>query len=143
MKNSKLLIIVSLLIILISSCTKEEVDDRDKFVGTWKGTYNMTVSALDINTSESSTQIVTKGTVNPNQIIFSENGQTTTANVNGNAYNYDEYTETENIEGETVSIKITGNGSINGNVLTESGTIKVYLMGQVFTGSWSSSLNRQ
>lgn len=131
-----------LFISLITSCKKEEVDERDRFIGNWKGTVNMTVSGLGINTSDASTQVVTKGIGNK-QIIFTESGESTTANVNGNAYTYDEYTQTETIEGETVSIKVTGNGSINGNVLTESGTIKVYLLGQEYPGSWSSTLNKQ
>ena len=143
MKNFKLFISAFLLITLITSCKKEETDDRDKFIGTWKGTVNMTVSGLGINSSDPSTQIITKGTVNPKQIIFTEAGQTSTANVNGNAYTYDEYTQTETVEGQTVSVKVTGNGSINGNVLTESGTIKVYLLGQEYPGSWSSTLNKQ
>jgi hypothetical protein len=143
MKNFKLFISAFLLITLITSCKKEETDDRDKFIGTWKGTVNMTVSGLGINSSDPSTQIITKGTVNPKQIIFTEAGQTSTANVNGNAYTYDEYTQTETVQGQTVSVKVTGNGSINGNVLTESGTIKVYLLGQEYPGSWSSTLNKQ
>lgn len=143
MKNFKLFISAFLLITLITSCKKEETDDRDKYIGTWKGTVNMTVSGLGINSSDPSTQIITKGTVNPKQIIFTEAGQTSTANVNGNAYTYDEYTQTETVEGQTVSVKVTGNGSINGNVLTESGTIKVYLLGQEYPGSWSSTLNKQ
>jgi len=143
MKNFKLFISAFLLITLITSCKKEETDDRDKFIGTWKGTVNMTVSGLGINSSDPSTQIITKGTVNPKQIIFTEAGQTSTANINGNAYTYDEYTQTETVEGQTVSVKVTGNGSINGNVLTESGTIKVYVLGQEYPGSWSSTLNKQ
>lgn len=143
MKNLKLFISALLLITLISSCKKEETDDRDKFIGTWKGTVSMTVSGFDINSSDASTQIITKGSVNPNQIIFTEAGETVTANVNGNGYTYDEYTQTGTIEGTTVSVKVTGNGSINGNVITESGTIKVYLLGQEYPGSWSSILNKQ
>ncbi len=143
MKNFKLFISAFLLITLITSCKKEVTDDRDKFIGTWKGTVNTTVSGLGINSSDPSTQIITKGTVNPKQIIFTEAGQTSTANVNGNAYTYDEYTQTETVQGQTVSVKVTGNGSINGNVLTESGTIKVYLLGQEYPGSWSSTLNKQ
>lgn len=143
MKNFKLFISAFLLITLITSCKKEETDDRDKFIGTWNGTVNMIVSGLGINSSDPSTQIITKGTVNPKQIIFTEAGQTSTANINGNAYTYDEYTQTETVEGQTVSVKVTGNGSINGNVLTESGTIKVYLLGQEYPGSWSSTLNKQ
>src|SRR5450759_1000748 len=143
MKNFKLFTSAFLLITLITSCKKEETDDRDKFIGTWKGTVNMTVSGLSINSSDPSTQIITKGIVNPKQIIFAEAGQTSTANVNGNAYTYDEYTQTETVEGQTVSVKVTGNGSINGNVLTESGTIKVYVLGQEYPGSWSSTLKKQ
>jgi len=131
MKNFKLFIGAFLLIVLITSCKKEETDDRDKFIGTWKGTVNVTVSGMGVNSSDPSTQIITKGTVNPKQIIFTEVGETVgaTANVNGNAYTYDEYTYTETVQGQTVSMKFTGNGSINGNVITESGTVKVYLLG--------------
>ena len=145
MKNFKLFISAFLLITLITSCKKEETDDRDKFIGTWKGTVNMTVSGLGINSSDPSTQIITKGTVNPKQIIFTEVGETvgSIANVNGNAYTYDEYTYTETVQGQTVSMKFNGNGSINGNAITESGTLKVYLLGQEYPGSWSSTLNKQ
>ena len=143
MKNFKLFTSAFLLITLITSCKKEVTDDRDKFIGTWKGTVNMTVSGLGITSSDPSTQIITKGTVNPKQIIFTEAGQASTANVNGNAYTYDDYTQTETVQGQTVSMTVTGNGSITGNVLTESGTVKVYLSGQEYPGSWSSTLNKQ
>jgi hypothetical protein len=142
MKNLNLLIGALLLITLIS-CKKDDTDDRDKFVGTWKGTGNITVSGMGINISDATTQVITKGTSNPDQIIFTESGVSTTANVNGNAYTYDDYTQTETIEGETVSIKFTGQGSINGNVITETGTIKIYMLGQEFPGTWSSTLNKQ
>jgi hypothetical protein len=142
MKNLNLLIQAFLLITLIS-CSKEDTDDRDKFIGTWKGTVTMIVPGMSINSSSASTQVVSKGTTNPNQIVFTEEGESTTANVNGNGYTYDDYTQTGTIQGETVSIKITGNGSINGNVITESGTIKIYVLGQEFPGTWSSTLNKQ
>jgi hypothetical protein len=142
MKNLNFLIGSFLLITLIS-CSKEETDDRDKFVGNWKGTVTMIVPGMSINSSDASIQVVSKGTANPKQIIFSEAGESTTANVNGNGYTYDESIQTGTIEGETVSIKVNGTGSINGNVITESGTIKIYVLGQEFSGSWSSTLNKQ
>jgi hypothetical protein len=139
MKYLKMIIATLFLITLSTSCKKEETDDRDKFIGTWFGDIDMDIPGLKINSAIPSTQIITKGTVNPKQIIITEAGDTSTAIVNNKTYTYDEYTQTESIEGQTISMKVTGNGSIynNVNVITEIGTIRVYSLGQEYPGTWS------
>jgi len=147
MKKNKatLVTLLFLSIMVLSSCEKEPTDERDKFVGTWKGTENLTIPSLSLSLSDQVTYIILKSDSDTKQIIFLDEGAASdmTANVNGNAYTYDEYTETGTYEGETVSLKLNGGGSINGNVITELGTLIFYILGEEYPGTWSSTLNKQ
>lgn len=134
-KIKNLFFVMLIMVVLIASCTKEETDDRDKFIGTWKGTVNLIIPGIG-NSSSSSTYIITKGT-NLRQIIFTESEGTSTANVNGNEFNYDETTQSETIEGQTYFVKIDGSGYINGDVIKESGIFTIYLLGLEYPGTWS------
>ncbi len=90
-----------------------------------KRNINLVVPGLDANTSKAETLTITKGTSDSKQIILNQTGTTVvpTANINGNTYTYDEYTITSTLNNGTVSMKLNGTCNINGNVLTESGTV--------------------
>lgn len=132
-------------IMVLSFCEKEPADERDKFVGTWKGTFNVTIPDISVNVSDPVTYTISKDSGNPKQIFFDEAGSILgmTATVNGNAYTYDEYTEITTIEGITYSLRFNGGGSINGNVITELGIFRIYVLGEEYPGTWSSTLNKQ
>jgi hypothetical protein len=135
-----------ILVSLIISCTKETIDDRDKFIGTWTGTVNSIIPALSSNTNNATSMVIAKGTGNAKQITLSNAGTNTTAftaNVNGNKYTYDEYTASATDQGITVTAKFNGTGTLIGNTLTESGTIIYTISGQTISGTWSSTLTKQ
>lgn len=141
MKKLKLIIRVFLFITIIASCKKEETDDRDNFIGTWKGTETSSIISGDINSSNTSpvTLIITKRSDNSKQISLNRNGVSTTANVNGNTYTYDltyEY-------GVDIYWRYIGTGTRNGKVITESGTMKSSVLGYESTGSFTSNLTKQ
>ena len=145
MKNLKLLFSAILLVALVASCKKDTTDDRAQFLGTWTGTINSIVPDLSSNTSKAETLTITAGTASSSQIILTQTGSTVilTGNVSGNKYTYIEYTSIGTTNGIAVSIKQNGTGTLNGNIITESGTL-VYTIGTaVYQGTWSSSLTKQ
>jgi|WetSurMetagenome_2_1015567.scaffolds.fasta_scaffold337275_2 hypothetical protein len=143
MRNSKILSKAILYVLLLSvislnSCKKESSDQRDKFVGTWTG--NLYFSR--IGQEFSVTEIISKSATNSAQIIFTEQGSSSApliATINGDSYIYQNYTTSIGVSGN-----YAGGGSINGNVLTESGTITSD--GSPFQGNlgtWGRILNKQ
>jgi hypothetical protein len=95
-----------------------------------------------IGTEYFTTEIITKSTTNSSQIIFTQQGSSSApriATVNGNSYVYQPFTASLGITGN-----YTGSGSIDGNVLTESGWItsdNAPFQGNL--GDWSRHLNKQ
>jgi hypothetical protein len=147
MKNVLKATLLSLsLLILLSACKKEEeIDPRDQFVGTWKGTQRMIVLDLQFDQSDTFTQIITKDPDYPNKIKlgFPDTDESYSAKVVGNAYTYDESSFTYNQDGYTYTFIQNGGGSINGSVITEGGTVKINVAGQQFSGTWEATLNKQ
>jgi hypothetical protein len=145
MKKLKLILGTFLLLATLSiSCKKESTDTRPQFVGTWTGTVSMIVPGLNpSNKAESLT--ITTGTGNSNQLVITQVGSTVamTAVTNGNTYKYDEYTQSASLGDVTVSMKFNGTGTLNGNVLSESGTVTFTMSGVSYPGTWSSTLNKQ
>jgi hypothetical protein len=144
MKYFKFFIVGYLLIILISSC-KKEPEDRDKFIGTWHGVINLEIPGWYFNSAIQSMQIITKGMDTPKQMIITELGDTAKAYVNGNKYSFSDYTRTGDLDGQPISLKLTGSGTIynNVNVVTEVGTLNAYFLEQEYTGKWSCIRYRQ
>ena len=141
--------LLSLLLIIgvvFSSCKKDDpvvpTDPRDKFVGTWSGTYSVVIPGLGINYSDIATVAYTKSSTNANQIIIDTDQ---TANVNGNSYTYNQFTETQNDPTlGTVVFIFNGVGSINGTTnITESGTVSTIIQGQTYNGTWSGNMVKQ
>lgn len=142
-KYLTLSVILTFILIVGSSCKKESapVDARDKFVGTWKGTFTLKIPGLSIDQSESATQVISKSSSTQNQILFDGS---TKASVNGNGYTYIEWTETvTNPNVGSIIFIFNGTGSISGSVITESGTVKTTILGITYSGTWSSILNKQ
>lgn len=134
-------------IALFSSCAKEEIDERDKFIGTWKGTNTIVVNSLDFNESTTEQFTIQKksGTTNQIEFIYPEedNAPKIVATVNGNSYTYDEFLVTENQDNTTITLVINGGGQINGSVISETGTITMNVMGESYSGIWNSTMNKQ
>jgi hypothetical protein len=133
-----------LILILISSCKKEK-EDRDKFIGTWHGVVDLDIPTLHINSAIQSTQIITNGLDTPAQIIITEGSETTKVYAGGNTYSFSDYTRTGSLNGQPISFKFSGSGSVNSNVnvVTEYGSVKAYFLEQEYTGTWSCIRYRQ
>jgi len=145
MKSNKIVISVFFFMTLGTSCLKETTDDRDKFIGSWYGVVNLEYIGLDYSSPKRSTQIITKGTSNPKQINISDGLGTATAIADGKTYTYNEFTRIDTIEGQAISVKFTGTGSIYGNVnvVTEVGTVEFNISGKEYVTSWSCIRYRQ
>jgi hypothetical protein len=134
------------ILLTLVSCKKDkEVDPRDAFVGTWKGTQREIVAELEVDESSTFTQIISKDPEYSNKIRLGwpNSDEYFSAKVNGNAYTYDEIIWTINQDGYTYNFVQNGGGSINGSVITEGGTLQVNVVGQQFRGTWQATLNKQ
>lgn len=133
MKKVILIISTLLLIAIINSCKEREQDERDKFVGTWTGNMCFARSGTEYSTTE----IITKSKINSAQIMFTNSGRIAT--VNGNSYVYQDFTASNVISGT-----YSGTGTLDGNIITESGLItsdNSWYQGDL--GDWSRHLARQ
>ena len=139
--KKNLLFLLLVLGVTFSSCKKDTpvvTDNRDKFVGTWNGTININIPDLLINSSENISEDYTKSSSNSNQIVIDASQ---TANVNGNSYTYNEFTETiDDPTYGTIVFIFNGTGTINGSNIIESGTVSTVIQGQTYNGTWSSNL---
>ena len=144
----KLIFVLAILSIAVfNSCTKDEIDARDKFVGTWQGTSTAIVSDLDLNQVSASQFSISKKSNSNNEIEITTTSEDTTitqiATVNDNAYTYEQFTYSQNSNGITANITTNGGGYINGSVIQESGTLVFNMNGQAYNGTWSSIMNKQ
>ncbi len=132
--------------LIFSACKKdEEIDPRDPFIGSWKGTQRMIVADLQFDESVTFVQTISKDPEYSNKIRLGSPGtdEYLTAKVVGNAYTYDQSSFTYNQDGYTYTFIQNGGGSINGSVINESGTVTINVAGQQFNGTWSAILNKQ
>ena len=139
-------LLLGVILLIVVSCKKdEEVDSRDAFIGTWKGTQREIIAELEFDESSTFTQIISKDPEYSNKIRLGWPGSDEffSARVNGNAYTYDEITWTINQDGYTYTFVQNGGGSINGSVIKEGGTLQVNVGGQQFRGTWEATLNKQ
>lgn len=130
----KMVLIVSTLILItvINRC-EGDPDERDKFVGTWAGNMCFARSGTEYSTTET----IIKSKTNSSQIIFTNSGRIAT--VNSNSYAYQDFRASDVISGT-----YSGTGSINGNIITESGLItsdNSWYQGDL--GGWSRHLTKQ
>jgi len=133
------LILLGTILMFTNTCKKDESsDEREKFIGTWTGILYFSAIGREFNTTE----IITKSTTNSAQIIITNQLGSYTprvATVYGNSYIYQNFTASIGIPGN-----YTGAGSINGAVLTESGTISsngAPYQGNL--GTWGRKLAKQ
>jgi hypothetical protein len=143
--KSKIVISVLFLMTIGTSCLKELNDDRNKFIGSWYGVVNLEYIGLDYSSFKRSTQIITKEKSNPKQINLTDGSGNAIAIVDGKTYTYNEFTRVDTIEGQAISVKFSGTGSIYGdvNVITEVGTVKFSVSGKEYVTTWSCIRYRQ
>ena len=141
----KVLLISALTILtILSSCKKDEEDQRNKFVGTWAGSQTTVIPGLGVNDVSDYVQIMSLSSDNANKIIITVGGEIQKAEVKGSLYNYDNYSyTTDDGSGNTMTMEMIGSGTLSGNKINETGTLKLYYMGQEFPGTWTGKLTRQ
>ena len=145
MKKVSLLFSLAVASLIFVSCKKEDapstpVDARDKFVGTWIGSYRTQIPTLSVDETSNDTTLITKSTTNSNQILV----DSLPANVSGNSYTYVQYSETfEDPTVGTVVYTLNGNGTLSGSNLVETGTLNFLVQGTSYPGTWSSNLVKQ
>ena len=139
-------LLVAFMLISIVSCKKEDtktpIDEREKFVGTYKGNTNITIPDPDIDINETfpNTFSITKSSTNPKQLIV--DGEI--ANVSGSSFTFNEFTYTEeDPDLGTVIYIFNGIGSLSGSNLVQSGTVKAIIEGITYNGTWSSNSVKQ
>ena len=145
MKKISLLLSLAVASLIFVSCKKDDapstpVDARDKFVGTWIGTYLTQIPSLSVADTTSDTTVIIKSTTNSNQILI----DSLPANVNGSSYTYVQYSETfEDPTVGTVVYTLNGSGTLSGSNLVETGTLNFLVQGTSIPGTWSSNLIKQ
>ena len=141
----KSLLFFSVIMVLITSCKKDEeekVDDRDQFVGTYSGSQTLIIPALEMTETVEGIITITKSS-EASKIIITDDTEIRKAYVTGNKYVYEKYSYTENVEGTTITLELTGTGTFKDGQITESGAATVSMMGMSFPGTWTSTFSKQ
>jgi hypothetical protein len=134
---------ILIFIFTLFSCKKENssVDQREAFIGTYQGTINTKIPALNLNETDQYAFDISKGASNTNQIKIDG---TINATVNGNSYTYTEFTITDNVPNVGAIVYIlNGTGTLNGTNLIETGTLKAVIQGTSYSGTWSTNMVKQ
>jgi hypothetical protein len=130
---------------ILSSCKKEEdVDPRLAFVGSWAGTQTIAITSLGLSDSFNFNQTISLSADDNKKILLTSDGEILKATVSGSSYTYDKYSYTsDDGSGNTMTIEMQGTGTISGNKINETGTVKLYYLGGEYPGTWSSTLTKQ
>ncbi len=144
MKKSLFIAALAIMTVL-SSCKKdEEVDQRNAFIGTWAGSQTTLIPSLDMTDVTDYNQSITLSSEDVKKILITSGGEIQKASVSGSTYTYDKYSyTTDDGAGNTMSIEMLGSGTISGNKIIETGTLKLYYLGATYPGTWSGSLTKQ
>jgi len=119
--TKKILSLLLILGVVFTSCKKDSpvvVDARDKFVGTWNGTYKEYVAGVLVYTGPS-TYTITKDASNANRILISDAVSgfvNLPATVNGSSYTVSNYSFLET----DYSTIFNATGVLSGNTITEN-----------------------
>lgn len=128
--------------VVLTSCTKDTptvTDARDKFVGTWIGSTNYYEAGALLQT-DPTTYSITKDPNNSNKILISTGGVSVPATVNGNSYTISNLTLSDG----SFSYLYNGNGTLNGNSITENGTDQETDLstGDVFNYTYTTTVSK-
>ena len=135
-KLNPALVFFAMFVLLISSCKKDDTDNRDKFVGSYAMSETWTLDGGGSGT-DNYTITITKSDVNEKQILINNLGNTVsvygvqmnvTADVTGNNL----AVGTQSIALGDYSVTVTGTGSLNDKLLT---------INYVIVGQWQGQLS--
>jgi len=130
---------------VLSSCKKDEdIDARLAFVGTWAGTQTIAIPSLSLSESFDLSFAISLSADDNKKILLTADGEILKATVSGSTYTYDKYSYTsDDGNGNTMTVEMQGSGTLAGNKINESGTVRIYYLGAEFPGTWSSTLTKQ
>ena len=126
----KVTYLLFLLLLIFISCSKNEVDTRDDYVGTWNessvGSMSLLlngsiVSTTPLSDSQTGIEITKSGT---NQLVI--DGLAVT--VSGSKLSIESNTQTETQDGITMTVTSKYNGTVSKNMI---------VVNENYTGSWS------
>ena len=143
MKN--LLLLFSLAIVLMTSCKKDEkekIDARDQFVGTYSGALTINIPEQQSTDVLNGVIIITKSSES-SKIVITDGTQIRKAVVSGNKYEYEKFTKIVIVEGTTITMEMTGSGTIKDGKITESGPMTISFLDKSYTGTWTSAYTKQ
>lgn len=143
MKKSLLFLIA--IMVLITSCKKDEkekFDDRDQFVGTYSGALTINIPEQQLTDVLNGVIIITKSSES-SKIVITDGTQIRKAVVSGNKYEYEKFTKTVIVEGTTITMEMTGSGTIKDGKIAESGPMTITFLDKSYTGTWTSAYTKQ
>jgi hypothetical protein len=126
---------LTMLVLLVTSCKKDEVDPREKFVGTYAISETWTLDGGGSGTDNYNISI-SLSSVAEDQVIIQNLGNTVTAygaemnvagTVNGNSLTI----STQSISLGDYSVTVTGTGSLNDKLITINYVIVGQWQGQI------------
>ena len=125
----------TMLVLLITSCKKDEVDPREKFVGTYAISETWTLDGGGSGTDNYNISI-SLSSVAEDQVIIQNLGNTITAygaqmNVTGTVNESSLTISTQSISVGDYSVTVSGTGSLNDKLLTINYVIVGQCQGQV------------
>lgn len=141
----KSLLFLSAIMVLMTSCKKDEedkVDARDQFVGTYSGALTINIPEQQSTDVLNGVIIITKSS-EASKIVITDGTQIRKAVVNGSKYEYEKFTKTVIVEGTTITMELTGSGTIEDGKITESGPMTITFLDKSYTGTWSSAYTKQ
>lgn len=141
----KSLLFLSAIMVLITSCKKDEkekFDDRDQFVGTYSGALTINIPEQQLTDVLNGVIIITKSSES-SKIVITDGTQIRKAVVSGNKYEYEKFTKTVIVEGTTITMEMTGSGTIKDGKIAESGPMTITFLDKSYTGTWTSAYTKQ
>jgi hypothetical protein len=133
------------IILIAASCQKDKVtDSRDRFVGTWEGTFTYSVPVLPgWSGTRANHAYFTKGPES-DELLVKNFGISYYAIVrlNYNQYTYSSFEIGSSTCYTTELLQYSGSGSLSGNQITETGKMVVSVNGQESSGTWETRMIR-
>ncbi len=134
-----------LILLLLTSCTKQSEHFRDKFTGTWEGTVTYNIPSLNWHETRVNRCRIIRGVEDTDLGIQNLGLQFySIAKVTNEMYRYYPF-EAGGFSSQTHSTTLAtfyGRGYLNGDSLTESGSISMSTNGVGYTGTWVTKMKR-
>lgn len=134
-KLANSILFFTMLVLLVTSCKKDEVDPREKFVGTYAISETWTLDGGGSGTDNYNISI-SLSSIAEDQVIIQNLGNTVTAygaemNVTGTVNGNSLTISTQSVSIGDYSVTVTGTGSLNDKLITINYVIVGQWQGQI------------